>query len=114
MYTGMASAGAVAATHPAASQACWALDMELCPLQALLACDITAPVGADCTATTDDTTTNWIWAAELFTDVNDIDVMFGTGGQARIFAHTGNNATNEADWTPRSQVFISHCCTTRR
>ena len=42
-----------AATHPDAMIHCFDLDMQLCPLQSLLACDYLEPAGADCRAATD-------------------------------------------------------------
>lgn len=92
-----------------AQQACWAQGMQLCPLKALMACDIMQPVGADCTATTDSpTAANWIWCSESHQDDNNVF----SEGLVRIYAHNGNHASNEADWTDISQgqTFISHCC----
>lgn len=94
-----------------AMQACWAENMQLCPLQAVLACDIVQPAGADCTAATDATPTTWIWCAEQPT-ADDVNAF--TGGEARIFAHQGNHTQNEADFAAKTEALIYFCCLPRR
>ena len=92
-----------------ANSNCWAQGKMLCPLNAILACDSQQPVGADCTATTDQGTINWIWCAE---EIADGQNAF-TGGLARIFAQVGINVANEANYGVKNSTFISYCCTAR-
>lgn len=91
---------------------CWTLRMHLCPLEALMACDIRQPVGADCTTDTDLPPTTWIWASEMHTDVDDVDA-FSELGRGRVYAGRGNNTVNEADWSVRSAKYRSFCCIQR-
>lgn len=97
--------------YSAAMNACWNQDMQLCPLQAILACDVVEPAGADCTVATDVPTEDWIWCAEQPT-ANDVNAF--TGGEARVFASNGNHATNEVDFFAKSNSLIYFCCIPRR
>lgn len=99
-------------THIDAQKSYWAQEMQLAPLQALLACDVLEPAGADCTSTTDAESEVWIWAAEIHTDVDHINILLTSGpnlGHARVFANTGNDAGNEVDWHLRISNRVSYC-----
>ena len=91
-----------------AGQNCWNQGMQLCPLEALMACDILNPIGADCRTTTDAPATQWIWCSEFQGD--DVNALGAFGGQGRAYAGNGNNTVNEADWIDVGQSHISHCC----
>lgn len=90
---------------------CWNQGMQLCPLDAILACDLLQPVGADCTTLTDALTTQWIWCAEQ-SEANDVNAY--VGGTARVFAGSGNHVGNEVDFASKSDTNWYFCCLPRR
>ena len=85
----------------------------LCPLNAILACDVDEPAGADCTTDTDDQSLNpptWIWCAEEIAE----DANAFSGGRARVFAGQGDTfVVNEVDYKNKTNSYISYCCSFR-
>lgn len=94
---------------------CWSQGKQLCPVEAILACDVQSPGGADCTITTDLATEKWIWCAELEPSSTDDVNAFNVSSfkKSRVFAQAGNDTANEIDWHGWDEIYVSYCCTSR-
>ena len=89
------------ASYSGAVNTCIAQGMGICPLAALLACDLAQPNGAQCTSTTDGGSSLTMWTA-------DFDVESGEDAHTRIMVFRGDNKVQTASTSSAHRYF---CCT---
>jgi hypothetical protein len=89
-------------THTNAWSACHTVGGSLCPIAALMACDIIGPAGTACRASTD--AAGWHWTSTIIG--NDVDAFDAIA----VYNHSGNNAGNEIDISTEASSYQYYCC----
>ena len=84
----------------AATQACNERQAAVCPIEALLACDLTPPAGSDCSEKTDDGATR-LWSGT-------VEPLFDQEVLQSLVVYRGDNFLSIADV---GELHPYYCCT---